>query len=64
MSNIVEKTWTGLISQLLLIMAATYGYIQNIFELIGMPFDHVTSPLIVRIIGVLAPPVGAVAGYL
>lgn len=49
---------------LVIIPAAIGGWIWNIVKLIAMTFDPITGLLVVRIIGIFVPPVGAIVGYL
>ena len=39
------------------------GWIWNIVKLIAMTFDPLTTLLVVRIIGIFVPPLGAIVGY-
>lgn len=45
-------------------IAAVGGWIINIFKLTNMTLNPVTMELILRILGILAAPLGAVMGYL
>ena len=41
-----------------------YGWIMNIIAIAGSSFDPLTGTVILRIIGVFIPPLGAVMGFL
>ncbi len=45
------------------VLAALGGWIANIVKLIGMNFDHISGMLVVRAIGVVLAPLGAVLGF-
>ena len=47
-----------------IVPAAVIGWIWNIVKLVGMTLDPITGMLIVRVIGIFVPPLGAVVGYL
>ncbi len=47
----------------LLMLAGMAGYILNIVKVLGMTFATITAELVVRIIGIILPFAGAVAGY-
>ncbi len=47
----------------LLMLAGMAGYILNIVKVLGMTFATITAELVIRIIGIFLPFVGAVAGY-
>ena len=47
-----------------IIPAAAWGWVWNIVKLVGMTLDPITGMLIVRVIGIFIPPLGAVVGYL
>jgi len=40
------------------------GWVANIVKLVGMDFAAITGMLIVRAIGIIVAPLGAVMGYL
>jgi len=40
------------------------GWVANIVKLVGMDFAAITGMLIVRAIGIIVAPLGAVVGYL
>lgn len=48
---------------LFVVFLAGYGWINNIIKLIGMSIDPLTGLLIVRVVGIFIPPVGAIVGY-
>lgn len=39
------------------------GWIWNIVKLIGMTFDPITGMLVVRAVGIVFAPLGAVVGF-
>lgn len=41
-----------------------YGWIANVVKLFNADFGHVTGELVLRGIGVIAAPLGAIMGYL
>ena len=47
-------------------IAAVVGWVLNIIKLVGMDFDpnNISMMLVLRFIGILAAPLGAVLGYL
>ena len=47
-----------------LLLVGVGGWIANIVKLCGMNFDHITGLLVVRAVGIVAAPLGAVMGYL
>lgn len=50
---------------LIAVIAVGYGYINNIVTLIGMDWDAaLTIEAVLRIIGIVAGPLGVVMGYL
>lgn len=40
------------------------GWVANIVKLAGSTFDVITGMIVLRVIGVVVPPVGAVMGFL
>ena len=48
----------------LLAVVGLGGWVANIVKLVGMDFGHVTGMLVVRAIGIVAAPLGAVMGFL
>lgn len=42
----------------------TGGWIANIIKLIGMDLEPITMLLILRVIGIIAAPLGAVLGFI
>lgn len=49
---------------LAIFIAFVVGYIGNIVKLIGLFGDGFTAELIIRLVGVFAAPLGAIAGYI
>lgn len=50
----------------IVVMAVVGGYFANIFKLlslIGHPISDIAVELILRLIGVIAIPIGVIAGY-
>jgi len=45
------------------VVATLVGWVINIVELVAMPFDPITIEMIVRIVGVVFVPLGALMGY-
>ncbi len=52
------------IALILLWIAAGLGWILNIVKIFGAAAEPITAFFIIRVVGVLAAPVGAVLGYL
>lgn len=48
----------------LLILIGVGGWIANVVKLVGMDFGTVTGMLVVRAIGIVVPPLGAVMGFI
>jgi hypothetical protein len=46
-----------------LIVAGVGGWIANVVKLVGMDFGAVTGMLVVRAIGIVIAPLGAVMGF-
>lgn len=44
------------------IVAGVYGWVMNIITLFGGTIDH-AGEIIVRVVGIFIPLIGAVAGY-
>lgn len=49
---------------LVIVPAAAIGWVWNIVKLVGMTLDPITGLLIVRVVGIFIPPLGAIVGYL
>jgi hypothetical protein len=49
---------------LVVIIGGGYGWIANVVKLFGADFANITGVLVLRCIGVIAAPLGAVMGYL
>jgi hypothetical protein len=47
-----------------LIVAGVGGWIANVVKLVGMDFGAVTGMLVVRAIGIVIAPLGAVMGFI
>lgn len=47
-----------------IMVVGTFGWVWNIIKLVGMTFTPVTIELILRICGVVLPPLGAVMGFI
>jgi len=48
---------------ILLFFAGLYGWIMNIVSIINSDLIPLTTLLVVRVIGIFIPPIGAVLGY-
>lgn len=48
---------------LVLIVLAVYGWVMNIATLWNMDFNNMTGQFIIRCIGVVFGPLGAILGY-
>jgi hypothetical protein len=64
----LQRGWTLIegasVFVLVLILGGVGGWIANIVKLVGMDFGAITGMLIVRAIGIVVPPLGAVMGFL
>ncbi|HJV73145.1 MAG TPA: hypothetical protein VJ654_02900 [Noviherbaspirillum sp.] len=49
---------------LIVIIGGGYGWIANIVKLFNADFTRITGALVLRCIGIVAAPLGAVMGYL
>lgn len=49
---------------IILLAASTIGWIANVVQLAGSSFDPLTGIVVLRVIGVFVPMLGAVLGYL
>ncbi len=56
-------TLAALAIGVLFLVAGIAGYVMNIVDLVGMSVSPITAELIVRVVGIFLPPVGAIAGY-
>ena len=45
-------------------LLAIGGWIANIVKLAGSTFDVITGMLVLRVVGIFIPPLGAVMGFL
>lgn len=59
----VIGTLIGFFLAICIIIAAGYGYVQNILKLIHMDVTGITGELLVRAIGIFIAPLGVIAGY-
>jgi hypothetical protein len=55
-------TWLGAI-YLIVGLAGVVGWVMNIVDIANSDFDNITGMLVIRVIGVFVPPLGAVLGY-
>lgn len=69
--NHMKKQLGFTVTELLLVLffgflalAGGVGWVWNIVKLVDMTLDPITGLLIVRVIGIFIPPLGAVVGYL
>lgn len=44
-------------------LAAVVGWVMNIMDIVKSDFSSITGLLVLRVIGVFVPPLGAVLGY-
>lgn len=44
-------------------IAALFGYVANIYKLTKCDFDTPLKAEVIRVIGIVVPPMGAVIGY-
>lgn len=44
-------------------IVALIGWVMNIMHVVHANFDHITGLLLVQVIGIFVPPIGAVAGW-
>lgn len=54
---------TAIFLYLSLLIAGIYGWVVNLIAVIGADFGHVTGLLIVRCIGIVVGPLGALIGW-
>jgi hypothetical protein len=62
-----KQKGNGLVATLIVLLlwaAAIGGYIANVVKIVDVINDPVTPMLILRAIGVIALPLGAIMGYL
>jgi hypothetical protein len=57
----VELLYVGFFA---LLVVGFGGWIANIVKLVGMDFAAVTGLMIVRAVGIVVPPLGAVMGFI
>lgn len=55
-------TWELLV--VLFWLIACFGWVANIIKLVDMSFDPITIELVLRLVGVIAAPLGVIMGYL
>lgn len=48
---------------LTIVVGVGIGWVMNIIAVIHADFSHITGLLVVRVIGIFVPPLGAVLGY-
>jgi hypothetical protein len=53
----------GILIYAALMIGGVIGWVLNIVDIVHADFDNVTGMLVLRIIGVFVPPLGAVLGY-
>lgn len=64
MSNKYIRTeWTFILTWLIIMLGSMYGWVNNIFKLLGMT-DVMTGEGVLRAAGIFLPPLGVVMGYL
>lgn len=54
----------GIVAILAIAVGGGYGWVCNIIALYHSSFPPFTGQLVLRVVGVFIPPVGAVMGYL
>ena len=64
----MNKIWGGLgvgaiLVWIAIIVAAVYGWIENIVSIIHVIHDPVTTMTVLRAVGIFVFPLGAVLGY-
>lgn len=52
------------IFMILIAITGAIGYVMNIIKVFGLDFCELTGVMVIRIIGILMPPLGAVVGYI
>jgi hypothetical protein len=55
--------FVGLVSVIVLMIAAAIGWIANVVQIVHLAGGPVTTLFIVKIVGVFAPPLGAIMGW-
>lgn len=53
-----------ILAWIVLLIAGGIGWIMNIVDIAQADWSHITGMLILRVIGIFIPPLGAVLGYL
>ena len=56
------KAWLGLTYPAVLI-AGIYGWVMNIVAIANSDFAAISGILVLRVVGIFLPPLGAVMGY-
>jgi hypothetical protein len=54
---------TAILVWLLIVAVFFIGYILNIAKLLGMDINNPTIVMVVRVIGLVLPPLGSIVGY-
>jgi hypothetical protein len=63
--NLFDKIFSGIfVVWFTVFVFAAYGYVANIVKIIGSDFQNLDVELIIRLVGVIAGPLGAVMGYI
>jgi len=62
MKSGIGYEWLGML-YLIVGLAGVVGWVMNIVDIVNSDFSSITGMLVVRIIGVFVPPLGAVLGY-
>ena len=45
-------------------IGGSYGWVMNIVKVFGSSFDPIAGQVVLRVVGIFVPPLGAVMGYL
>jgi len=45
-------------------IGGSYGWVMNIVKVFCSSFDPITGQVVLRVVGIFMPPIGAVMGYL
>lgn len=63
MKNQKGNAVIGVIFLIAIVIAGFAGWVLNIVKLADMDFAHITGMIVLRAIGILMAPLGAVLGY-
>lgn len=51
------------VAGIVVFLAGAYGWIINLVTVFHSNYDHITGLLVVRVVGVIVAPIGAILGY-